>query len=136
MCEYCKQGADYTGRAMYFVKGKEKILCSIMNFDGNIYKHKRKNDYVLSLKKDEGTCLSYDWYDLRINYCPICGKQLRTKKEIQREIDSIEKAKKEDKIVKNNPQISEILENYKELYKVLYGNNIINFLKKIYKNMI
>ena len=89
MCEYCEQCFDENA----------DLKCFYFTRSGTVFKNKRdlrrsKKEkqvgmilYVRSNCKlnDTGPILSiqgkkkdmYDWLDLQINYCPMCGQKLR-----------------------------------------------------------
>lgn len=86
MCKYCeesnaiwlrKKNIYYGSNEEYF--GKGKILSAIFDFENKSF---FKGKYYLSVdiasnnndKKQQG-----DWFDIRINYCPMCGRNLKRK---------------------------------------------------------
>lgn len=89
MCEYCEQCFDenadlkgfYFTRSGTFFKNKRDAKISKKEKQLGIICHVRSNcklndtGPILSIRgnrKDED-----DWLDLKINYCPMCGRKLR-----------------------------------------------------------
>ena len=73
MCEYCKICYDKkinSTEVLYFEQeGLSPRAVAIFNI--------KSKGAVLSLLKEKSY---YDWLDLQINYCPMCGKKLRKRK--------------------------------------------------------
>lgn len=90
MCKYCDNvfDGDKDLSALWF-KRKGPIFKNTIDMWQN--KNKKQLGVIINLKSDckhsdKGPVLSikgrnkrndWDWLDLNINYCPICGKQLR-----------------------------------------------------------
>lgn len=92
MCKYCdnifdenipvaelyfkRSGPDYFDRIDKWKNKNKKILGVIVKVSSNC--KNLEKEAILSIKgKSKKNYL--DWLDLKINYCPICGKQLRKK---------------------------------------------------------
>lgn len=92
MCKYCdnifdenveleplyfkRTGPDFKNRIDKWKNKNKKQLGIILKIRSNC--EYLEKEAILSIKgKNEKNYL--DWLDLKINYCPICGKQLREK---------------------------------------------------------
>lgn len=85
MCKYCEKKEDeYFGFPIYFLKKgmfiskekQDKKVSVITNLKEDINGFVLNKGWVIMIKGPNEKDVT-DWYDLKINYCPICGKQLR-----------------------------------------------------------
>ena len=100
MCKYCNNvfdekeniyilffkrfGPVFKNRIDKWKNKNKKQIAIIINEKSNC-NHLNKGP-VLSIKgKNKNNSL--DWFDLKINYCPVCGKQLREKIISEEQID-------------------------------------------------